>query len=71
MTAENSTPGTDGAPRRALPRVLVWVLLVLALAANACVSLFSLPIALGMFSGVVALALAALLVRDHFRRRTS
>lgn len=76
MTAENHSPGTTavntaaGSPPRRLPRGLVWVLLLLAVAANAGASLFSLPIAVGVAFGVVALGLGALLVRDHYRRRT-
>ncbi|MFD9702552.1 hypothetical protein [Lentzea sp. NPDC059081] len=69
MTNENGTPGTPKASRE-LPRVLAWVLLVLALAVNICVSLFSLPLALGVVSGVIALALAAILVSDHRRKRS-
>ncbi|MGC7095364.1 hypothetical protein ACPZ19_11905 [Amycolatopsis lurida] len=75
MTTENHTPDTTGAtaakaaPRR-LPRGLVWVLLLLAVAANAGVSVFSLPIAIGVGFGIIAFGLGALLVRDHYRRRT-
>lgn len=75
MTTVNPTPDTaatvdaaEGTPRRELPRGLVWVLLILAVAANAGSSLFSLPIAVGVVFGVVALSLGALLVRDHYRR---
>jgi uncharacterized membrane protein len=46
------------------------VLLVIALAANAVTSVSSLPAAVGVTFGVVALALGALLVRDHYRTRT-
>jgi hypothetical protein len=78
MTTENDTPHTTattvdtaaGAPPRGLSRGLVWVLLILAVAANASASLFSLPIAVGVVFGVIALGLGALLVRDHYRRRT-
>ncbi|SMD27051.1 hypothetical protein [Kibdelosporangium aridum] len=78
MTTENRTPPTtattgttvaNAAPRR-LPRGPVWVLLILAVAANAGASLFSLPIAIGILFGVIAFTLGALLVHDHYRRRT-
>jgi bacteriorhodopsin len=46
----------------------VWVLLILAVAANAGASLFSLPFVIGVVFGLVALGLGALLVRDHYRR---
>lgn len=75
LTTVNPTPDTaatvdaaEGTPRRELPRGLVWVLLILAVAANAGSSLFSLPIAVGVVFGVVALSLGALLVRDHYQR---
>jgi hypothetical protein len=56
-------------PTRGLPRPLLWVLLVVALAANGITSLAGLPLALTATLGVLALALGALLVRDHYRRR--
>ena len=60
---------TRETPARGLPRPLLWLLLVLAVAANAITSVSSLPTAVGVVFGVVALGLGALLVRDHFRRR--
>ncbi|MGW6442879.1 hypothetical protein [Lentzea sp. NPDC055074] len=54
---------------RGVPRTLLWALLVLAVAANVCTTLLSLPIALGITSGIIAVALCVLLVRDHLRRR--
>lgn len=60
---------TPAPAARGLPRPLLWVLLVIALAANALTSVSSLPAAVGVVFGVVALALGALLVRDHYRRR--
>ncbi len=69
MTSDPATPGTHGeAPARGLPRPLLWVLLVVAVAANGIASLSSLPVAVGATFGVIALALGALLVRDHYRR---
>jgi hypothetical protein len=73
MTSDPATPGTHGeasaAPARGLPRPLLWVLLVVAVAANGISSLSSLPVAVGATFGVIALALGALLVRDHYCRR--
>jgi hypothetical protein len=63
MTSEPASPA------RGLPRPLLWVLLVLALAANAITSISPLPVAVGVVFGVLALALGVLLVRDHYRRR--
>ncbi|TQM10011.1 hypothetical protein [Pseudonocardia kunmingensis] len=60
---------TQAPPARGLPRPLLWVLLAVALAANALTSVSALPAAVGVVCGVVALALIALLVRDHHRRR--
>ena len=70
MTSDPTTPGTHSeTPARRLPRPLLWVLLILALAANGIASLSSLPVVVGVAFGVLALALGALLVRDHYRRR--
>jgi Flp pilus assembly protein TadB len=63
------TRRTPAGPARGLSRPLLWVLLVVALAANAFASVSSLPTVVGVVFGVVALALGALLVRDHYRRR--
>jgi hypothetical protein len=65
MSSEPVTPGT----RRSFRRPLLWVLLVVAVAANATTSLAGLPIAVSATLGVLALALGALLVRDHYRLR--
>ena len=56
-------------PTRGLPRPLLWVLLGIAVVANAITSVSSLPIVVGAAFGVLAIALGALLVRDHYRRR--
>jgi hypothetical protein len=58
-------------PARGLPRPLLWVLLGIAVTANAVASTSSLPSVVGVVFGVVALGLGALLVRDHLRRRAS
>jgi hypothetical protein len=50
---------------------LLWVLLGIAVTANAVASTSSLPSVVGVVFGVVALGLGALLVRDHLRRRAS
>ena len=60
---------TPAPPARGLPRPLLWVLFVIALAANALTSISPLPTVVGVVFGLVALALGALLVRDHYRRR--
>ncbi|MDX3659803.1 hypothetical protein PV646_21085 [Streptomyces sp. ID05-26A] len=54
---------------RGRPRTFLWVLLVLAVVANLCATLFSLPIAFGTTSGIIAVSLCVLLVREHLRRR--
>jgi Flp pilus assembly protein TadB len=73
MTSDPLDPGvqreTPAPPARGLPRPLLWVLLVIALAANAITSVSPLPTTVGVVFGVIALALGALLVRDHYRRR--
>ncbi|TWF82054.1 hypothetical protein FHX44_117999 [Pseudonocardia hierapolitana] len=74
MTSDPLDPGapreTPDPPARGLRRPLLWALLVIALTANAVTSVSSLPTAVGVtFGGVVALALGALLVRDHYRHR--
>jgi uncharacterized membrane protein len=58
-------------PARGLPRPLLWVLFAIAVTANAITSVSSLPAVVGAAFGVVAIALGALLVRDHLRRRAS
>ncbi|MHA6631204.1 hypothetical protein ACU61A_37710 [Pseudonocardia sichuanensis] len=63
------THATQAPAARGLPRPLLWVLLAVALAANALTSVSALPAAVGVVCGVAALALIALLVRDHLRRR--
>jgi Flp pilus assembly protein TadB len=68
MTSDPATPGAQRGAR-GLPRPLLWVLLVVALAANAVTSISALPVAVSAAFGVLALALGALLVRDHYRRR--
>lgn len=65
MTSDPATPGAQ----RGLPRPLLWVLLVVALAANAGTSFSALPVAVSAAFGVLVLALGALLGRDHYRRR--
>lgn len=67
MTGEPVSPAPG--ERRGLPRPLLWALLVIAVAANGITSVSSLPPATGAAFGVLALVLAALLVRDHYRRR--
>ncbi|GAA5115293.1 hypothetical protein [Pseudonocardia adelaidensis] len=67
MTGEPATPAP--AERRGLPRPLLWVLLAIAVAANGITSVSALPAVVGAAFGVLALVLAALLVRDHYRRR--
>ena len=67
MTGEPVSPAP--AQRRGLPRPLLWLLLAIALAANGVTSVSSLPPVVGAGFGVLALGLAALLVRDHYRRR--
>jgi Flp pilus assembly protein TadB len=70
MTSDQVPTTTHGgAPTRSSHRPLLWVLLVLAVAANATTSLVGLPIVVSSALGVIALALAALLVRDHYQRR--
>ena len=73
MTSDPTTPGAHteapAHPARGLPRPLLWVLLIAAVAANAITSVSSLPTAVGVTFGVLALAIGALLVRDHYRRR--
>jgi len=50
-------------------RPVLWLLLVLSVAANAVASTVNL--AVGAAFGVLALACAAALVRDHYRHRRS
>jgi hypothetical protein len=50
-------------------RPLLWVLLIVALVANATTSLLGLPVLVSASLGVLALVFGALLVRDHLRRR--
>ncbi len=71
MTSNPRDPAVqrEAPPARGLSRPLLWVLLVIALAANAITSISPLPTVVGGVFGVVALALGALLVRDHYRRR--
>jgi Flp pilus assembly protein TadB len=73
MTCDPLDPGAHreapAPPARGLRRPLLWVFLVIALTANAVTSVSSLPTAVGVSFGVVALALGALLVRDHYRHR--
>jgi hypothetical protein len=70
MTDDPITPAPrSGTPARPFLRPLLWVLLVIALAANGITSLAGLPIAVSASAGVLTLVLAALLVRDHHRRR--
>ncbi len=70
MTSDQVPTTThSGAPTRSSHRPLLWVLLVLAVAANATTSVMGLPVAVSAALGVLALALAALLVRDHYQRR--
>ena len=58
-------------PERGLPRPLLWVLLVIAATANVVTSISAPSAVVGAAFGVVAIALGALLVRDHLRRRAS
>jgi Flp pilus assembly protein TadB len=73
MTSDPLHPGAhrepQAPPARGLRRPLLWALFVIALTANAVTSVSSLPTAVGVTFGVVALALGALLVRDHYRHR--
>jgi hypothetical protein len=46
------------------------VLLVAALVVNGLTSFLAWPLAVGIASGVLALALGGWLVRDHYRRST-
>ncbi|WP_226350253.1 hypothetical protein [Pseudonocardia sp. ICBG601] len=62
MTADDRT-----APSRPPSRPLLWTLLVVALAANAGLSLAALPVAAAV-PGLLVLVTGALLVRDHRRR---
>lgn len=55
-------------PSNSTTRLLLWVLVIIALAANAITSLAGLT-AVSVVLGVVTLGLGALLVRDHLRRR--
>jgi Flp pilus assembly protein TadB len=70
MTDDPATgaPATPPARPAAPSRRLLWVLLVVALAANGTASVLSQPVVAAVF-GVVVLVLGALLVRDHLRRR--
>ncbi len=57
------------APQRRSTRPLLWTLLALSLTANGITSTSSLPAAVGIAFGLLALVLGAALVRDHYRRR--
>ncbi|GAA0942577.1 hypothetical protein [Pseudonocardia zijingensis] len=52
-----------------LPRPALWVLLVVAVVANGLTSMSTLPPAVGIAFGVLALVLVVLLVRDYIGRR--
>jgi hypothetical protein len=69
-TTSTTHSESAAAPARGLPRPLLWVLLVVAVAANGTTSLLGLPLVVSATLGVLALALGALLVRDHYQRRT-
>ena len=73
MTDDPITTGprseAPAAPSGGLPRPLLWSLLAVVLVVNGLTSVLAWPIAVGIATGVVALALGALLVRDHYRRR--
>ncbi|MFP5069016.1 hypothetical protein ACLFMI_05040 [Pseudonocardia nantongensis] len=60
----SSTALTTGTHRRVL-----WLLLILALAADVISAVLALPAAVGSAFGVLALVSGGLLVRDHHRRR--
>jgi hypothetical protein len=62
-------PGT-GTAGRTFPRPLLWTLLVVSLTANGITSISPLPVGVGIAFGVLSLVLAALLIRDHYRRRS-
>ncbi len=70
MTSDTSTARThDGTPTRGFPRPLLWVLLVATLVVNGRASFLEWPLAVGIATGVLALATGGWLVRDHYRRR--
>lgn len=70
MTSTPLTSGTDQeTPARGVGRRTLWVLLIVAVAANGITSVSALPAVVGVAFGALALVLGALLVRDHYRRR--
>ena len=74
------TPTSGSTPADSVPspvrttspvRPVLWVLLVLSVAANAVSSVVGLHPAVGIAFGVLALAFVAALIVDHRRRRRS
>jgi hypothetical protein len=66
-----STPAASPVRTTSPVRPVLWVLLVLSVAANAVSSVAGLHPAVGMAFGVLALAFVAALIVDHRRRRRS
>ncbi|BBG02610.1 MULTISPECIES: hypothetical protein [Pseudonocardia] len=70
VTNSTGSTGSTGVPiagARPLPRPLLWTLLVIALVANAGLSLSPLPAAVAAAFGVLVIGIGALLIRDHRR----
>jgi len=55
--------------KTALPRPVLWGVLAVAVVVNAITSMSSLSPVIGVAFGVLALATAGLLLRDHLQRR--
>lgn len=65
-----SPPGaTDPVDGRGMLRPVLWLLLVITVAANAVISSANLNLALGVASGLAALGCATALIVDHYRHR--
>jgi hypothetical protein len=65
---EAPVPGPS-APQRRSMRPLLWTLLAISVTANGITSTTSLPPAVGIAFGLLALVLGAVLIRDHYRAR--
>lgn len=65
----NVQGATDSTYRRGVLRPVLWLLLVITVAANAVISSANLNVALGVASGLAALGCATALVVDHYRHR--